>query len=291
MTTLGDDGERLRALTELQSTLLVEAAAGTGKTSLLAGRVVMLLGAGTRPRSIAAITFTELAAGELRQRVSQYLDALLVGRVPDELRLCLPKGPTPEQQAGLREAASQLDELTCSTIHGFCHDLLRTYSIEAAIDPGAEILDRDQADFVFDAIFDQWWQDRLNEPQPHDDPVALVARKDPTDAEKLLREFAKFRRRYRKARPLPPDLDPSADRNLVESILEFRRWCNQAGAPANSDSEISALETLARISMGTLSPRPVSSSCGTWLTRPGCRSCAKIYSTSGTTGVARYGSV
>src|SRR5437660_3202006 len=97
---LGDDGERVRALTELQSTLLVEAAAGTGKTSLLAGRVVMLLAAGVRPRSIAAITFTELAAGELRQRVAQYLDALLAGRVPEELLLCLPKGPTAEPQAG-----------------------------------------------------------------------------------------------------------------------------------------------------------------------------------------------
>lgn len=243
MMMLGDDGERFRALTELQSTLLVEAAAGTGKTSLLAGRVVMLLASGVLPRSIAAITFTELAAGELRQRVAQYLGALLAGRVPEELRL--PKRSTPEQQAGLRAAVSHLDELTCSTIHGFCHDLLRTYSVEAGIDPGAEILDRDQADFVFDAIFDQWWQDRLNEPRPDDDPVALVARKNPTGAEELLREFAKFRRRYRKARPLPPNLDPSADRDLVESVREFRRWCNRVGAPGDADSEISALETLA----------------------------------------------
>jgi CRISPR-associated exonuclease Cas4 len=245
MTTLGDDGERLRALTELQSTLLVEAAAGTGKTSLLAGRVVMLLGAGVQPRSMAAITFTELAAGELRQRVAQYLDGLLAGRVPEELRLCLPKGLTPDQQAGLRKAASHLDELTCSTIHGFCHDLLRTYSVEAGIDPGAEILDADQADFAFDAIFDQWWQYRLNETRPDHDPVALIARKDPTGAEELLREFARLRRRHRKARPLPRDLDPSVDRDFVESVREFRRWCTRVGAPADADSEMQALEGLA----------------------------------------------
>jgi hypothetical protein len=56
MTAKVDDAERLRALTDLDSCLLVEAAAGTGKTSLLAGRVVMLLAAGVEPKSIAAIT-------------------------------------------------------------------------------------------------------------------------------------------------------------------------------------------------------------------------------------------
>lgn len=53
MTKRDDDGDRLRALTELQSTLLVEAPAGTGKTSLLAGRVVMLLADGVSPASIS----------------------------------------------------------------------------------------------------------------------------------------------------------------------------------------------------------------------------------------------
>jgi CRISPR-associated exonuclease Cas4 len=240
-----DDVDRLRALTELQSTLLVEAAAGTGKTSLLAGRVVMLLAHGVSPASIAAITFTELAAGELRQRVAHYLDTLLTGRVPEELRLCLPRGLAPALRAALQSAAALLDELTCSTIHGFCHDLLRTYAVEAAIDPGAEILNRDQVDLVFSAIFGQWWRDRLNEPRPRHDPIALVARKNPTSAEELLRDFAIFRRRYRNARPMAPDLDVNADRDFVESVREFRRWCNRVNAPAEAETEIAALEVLA----------------------------------------------
>jgi CRISPR-associated exonuclease Cas4 len=142
-------------------------------------------------------------------------------------------------------ADTHFDELICSTIHGFCHDLLRNYSVEAGIDPGAEILDRDQADFVFGAIFDQWWRDRLNEPRPDHDPVALGARKNPTGAEKLLRDFATFRRRYRKARPLAPDLGPNADRDFVESVREFRRWCNRVNASPGAETEIGALETLA----------------------------------------------
>src|ERR1700758_1337795 len=123
MTAVVDDAERLRALTDLDSCLLVEAAAGTGKPSLLAGRVVMLLAAGVDPKSIAAITFTELAAGELRQRIAWYLDCILADKVPNELRLSLPDGPTADQRKALRAASDRLDELNCGTIHGFCHDL------------------------------------------------------------------------------------------------------------------------------------------------------------------------
>ena len=58
MTLLQDNQARLRALTALQETLLVEAGAGTGKTGLLSGRVIMLLLEAVRPENIVAITFT-----------------------------------------------------------------------------------------------------------------------------------------------------------------------------------------------------------------------------------------
>ena len=93
MTKLADEAARLRALTELDLTLLVEAAAGTGKTALMAGRLTMLLMSGAEPRSIAAITFTELAASALGARVHRYVDDLLAGRVPKPLREALPDGP------------------------------------------------------------------------------------------------------------------------------------------------------------------------------------------------------
>jgi len=83
--------------------------------------------------------------------------------------------------AGEGERATGRTDLLYDT--RILHDLLRTYSVEATIDPGAEILDRDQADFIFDAIFDHWWRDRLDEPRPADDPITVVARKDPTGAE------------------------------------------------------------------------------------------------------------
>lgn len=80
--TLVDEPQRRRALTSLNENLFVEAAAGTGKTALMAGRIAVLLAEGRPPGDIAAITFTELAASELTVRVSRMMEALLAGEMP-----------------------------------------------------------------------------------------------------------------------------------------------------------------------------------------------------------------
>jgi ATP-dependent exoDNAse (exonuclease V) beta subunit len=98
MKELSDNAGRLRALTELKSTLLLESSAGTGKTALIAGRVTMLLASGVEPGSVAAITFTELAASELSARIHRFVDELLAGHIPEPLRLVLRDG----LDAGLR---------------------------------------------------------------------------------------------------------------------------------------------------------------------------------------------
>src|SRR5208283_4831757 len=119
--------------------LLVEAGAGTGKTSLLAGRVALLLASGRHPRNVAAITFTELAASELLQRIQEYVRDLVSGKVPEPLEIAMAEGLTDEplepqslaaaesltdaQLESLSLAAAALDELTCTTIHGFCQQL------------------------------------------------------------------------------------------------------------------------------------------------------------------------
>src|SRR5690348_5782451 len=211
MTKLADEKDRHRALTDLDATLLIEAAAGTGKTSLLAGRVVCLLAAGVPPRAIAAITFTEFAAGELRERITRYLDAVAAGRVPEELRLAFPRGPTMAQSKALRAAREHVDELTCTTIHGFCHVLLRTYAVEAGIDPGAEIIDRPNAELAFATLFERWLRDRLDGSRDRADPIVRTAENDPIEAEGLLRKFAEFRRDHRTAKALPPRIEISAE--------------------------------------------------------------------------------
>jgi CRISPR-associated exonuclease Cas4 len=136
MSLATDIADRGRALTDLGSSLLVEAGAGTGKTSLLACRLAMLLAAGVDPRQIAAITFTELAAADLGTRVRQTVDELIAGKIPRSLEGVLPGGPSDVQLDHLRRASPDLGGLTTSTIHGFCLDLIRGYAVEADIDPG-----------------------------------------------------------------------------------------------------------------------------------------------------------
>lgn len=245
MNGLSDKRERVRALTDLGATLLVEAAAGTGKTSLLAGRVVVLLASGVPPREIAAITFTEFAAGELRERVTRFLTELLAGSIPEELRLAFAEAATTAQCAALKRARDRLDELTCSTIHRFCHDLLRIYAVEAGIDPGADILDAVQGDLAFASIFERWLRKRLDDVEAKNDPIALVAASDPIGAEKLLRALAEVRRQHRTAQPLPSDLDRGADARFVECVEDFRRWINGVNAPLQAIQDVCDLELLA----------------------------------------------
>jgi CRISPR-associated exonuclease Cas4 len=256
MTKLPDEVQRIRALTDLAATLLVEAAAGTGKTSLLAGRVLCLLADAVPPREIAAITFTEFAAGELRERIARYLEEMLSGRVPEDLRLAFPNGPTREQGEALQQARKRLDELTCTTIHGLCHVLLRIYAVEAAIDPGAEIIDRTQADLAFATIFERWLRDRLDGSRTASDPIARTAENDPIGAEELLRELAEFRRAHRTARPLPARIEPDADVPFGEAVAAFRRWFNSSGGPREAEQDLIELEQLAQHFRGKFAPLP-----------------------------------
>ena len=51
--------------------------------------------------------------------------------------------------------------MTCSTIHGFCQRLISPYPVEADIDPGATVMDRDQADLAFAELIDAWLREEL----------------------------------------------------------------------------------------------------------------------------------
>ena len=65
---LRDDAARRTAISSHDQSLLVEAGAGSGKTAVMAGRIAAMLAQGAVPKSIAAVTFTELAASELLVR-------------------------------------------------------------------------------------------------------------------------------------------------------------------------------------------------------------------------------
>ena len=158
---LADDDARRTAIAVHDRSFLVEAGAGSGKTAIMAGRIAVMLAEGVAPRSIAAVTFTELAASELLLRVHELVETLASGLVPAELQAALPNGLCERQRGHLAAATESIDEMTCSTIHGFCQRLIKPYPVEADIDPGATVMDRDQADLVFREIVDAWLREAL----------------------------------------------------------------------------------------------------------------------------------
>ena len=154
MTAHQSDAEaRRRICDDIDRTLVVEAAAGTGKTTELVNRILHVIAQGRADiREIVAVTFTEKAAGELKLRLRQGLEV-------ERARATLPA-----VAARLNDAVQNLEEAHVSTIHGFCADLLRERPVEARIDPLFRVLTEGQAERLFNEAFAGWFQARLDDP-------------------------------------------------------------------------------------------------------------------------------
>lgn len=128
-TNPDSDEQARRIICEaLAETLFVEAGAGTGKTRALVDRIVALVRSGVPIDCIAAITFTERAAAELRERVRNGLE--------DEL------SQSGDSTGAIQVALESLDRAQISTIHAFCQAIVRTYAAEAAVDPDFDVQDQ-----------------------------------------------------------------------------------------------------------------------------------------------------
>ena len=154
MKALVDQAERERIRSSLDETLVVEAAAGTGKTSELVARLVNVLAEGRGSvQTIAALTFTEKAAGELKLRLRAGLE---------EERERAPEGDA--RRTRLEDAMAHLEEARVSTIHGFCNDLLHERPVEARVDPAFEVFAEPEAEALYRRAFDGWLGEKLEDP-------------------------------------------------------------------------------------------------------------------------------
>jgi ATP-dependent exoDNAse (exonuclease V) beta subunit len=149
------DAEERRAIREdLGDTLFVEAAAGTGKTSALVSRIAAVLANGvTTLDRIAALTFTEKAAGEMKLRL----------RAEIERRRNADDTPA-EERMRLDAALAQLEVARIATIHAFCADLLRERPIEAGVDPRFEVAREEESQALLEAAFERWFERALADP-------------------------------------------------------------------------------------------------------------------------------
>ena len=237
--TLPDQSQRTRALTDHASTLLIEAGAGSGKTSLMAGRIVLMLATGIQPRNIAAITFTELAAGQLFSRISEFMDKLLAGEIPYNLTEVLEGGLSDTQRENLARARQSLGELTATTIHGFCQKLVRPYPVEANIDPGARIMDAAEAGLAWQDLLKRFLRDRLESEDDHGALAAFVEAAS-NKAEAEIEKLAEFLRRHRTARPADIMFDYGAVDDFKSAVDAFTQWLNGVGyvEPTTADLAI-----------------------------------------------------
>ena len=165
----------------LDETLFVEASAGTGKTTSLVDRMVNLVVTGrTTLDRIAAITFTEAAAAELRDRVRQRLEEVAV----DESR------PREEQEL-CRQGVSDLDQATIRTLHSFAAQLLHERPLEAGLPPGFDTSDEIVAGIKFDEAWNVWLDSVLDENSPIAQHISLALTLNVTldHLKQLAREF------------------------------------------------------------------------------------------------------
>src|SRR5436309_1893889 len=148
------DADARRAIGEaLDETLLVEAAAGTGKTTELVKRILRVLATGRATMAeVVAVTFTEKAAGELKLRLREALEQERAD------------APDPAIRRRLDLALEQLEEAHVNTIHGFCAELLRERPVEARVDPLFAVLTEPQAIRMYDRAFEAWLQESLQDP-------------------------------------------------------------------------------------------------------------------------------
>ena len=179
-TPLADHAARQRIRRDLDTTLIVEAAAGTGKTTALVGRIVAALMAGrARLDRLVAVTFTELAAGELKLRLRTEIER--------ERRRDAIDG---DARRYLTEALPQLEEARIGTIHSFCSELLRERPVEARVDPLFEVAPDDVAGDLFRRAFDRWFEECLEAPPAGVRRVLRRRGRDGTGPRELLRAAA-----------------------------------------------------------------------------------------------------
>ena len=130
------------------SGLLVVAGAGTGKTTVMAARMLHLIEQGSvAPHQVLGLTFTNKAAANLKQRVRERLG-------PDA-------------------------DVTVSTYHAFGASLVASHGLELDLDPGTQVLNRAQAWQLLFAVFDEFRFERRSTFVPSlvvDDALALASR-------------------------------------------------------------------------------------------------------------------
>ena len=148
--------------------LFIEASAGTGKTYTIQLMVARLISEGTPLKKILIVTYTEKAAGELKDRIRKKIDEVLEKGLIDkgEDRL------TEEQLGYFRKAYQDVDNAAIFTIHSFCQKTLKEYAYDAGRPFDVDVVDDSKIEDLIDRFVRDVW------PQNPEFQVLLSAEED-----------------------------------------------------------------------------------------------------------------
>lgn len=138
--------EQQAAISARNHTILVSAAAGSGKTAVLVERIVSLVREGVRMNRMLIVTFTRAAAAEMRQRLSKRLTKEAISRAPEMV-----------------QALDDLESTQISTIHAFCQHVIRSHFELVGVDPLVRVCDEQQRKAMFRSAFTQAMDELLEE--------------------------------------------------------------------------------------------------------------------------------
>ncbi len=179
-----------QAIFARNNTILVSAAAGSGKTAVLVERIVQLIREGWQVDRMLIVTFTKAAAAEMRQRLNKRLTREAASGAP-----------------GMADALDALESTEISTIHAFCQKVLRNNFQAVGIDPMVRACDEQTRA----ALFDEAWLDAFDELLEEGDDPNLLDIAHAWD-EKSLREMTLSLYDFLMSLPAPMDwLDRAAD--------------------------------------------------------------------------------
>ena len=214
--------EQLVAIERREGDLLLDAGAGSGKTSVLVERFARsVLEDEIEVGAILTITFTEKAAAEMRERIRRRL-----------------------RELDADEAARATEGAFISTIHGFCARVLRAHALAAGLDPAFVVLDAPDAERLADAAFDEALEEVARAAPAVIDLIASYTAGGLRGAILQVHDELRSRGEQRPRLPAltpPPDLDAARD--------ELRETAVEADAELRAISEPGAkvLEALARL--------------------------------------------
>ncbi|MFO7916073.1 MAG: UvrD-helicase domain-containing protein [Candidatus Krumholzibacteriales bacterium] len=169
-----DFEQRKIAVEEIDRSLCLEAGAGTGKTTLLVERYISIIKSGNAPcTGIVAITFTDAAANEMKERIRGRIAGMIDGREEGSGDKAGDSGVENEVEQRLRAALKQIERAPVATIHSFASSVIRDYPVEAGIDPDFNLI----TGVDYQLFMEDCWKDFLSEyGNDYGEPIGALLR-------------------------------------------------------------------------------------------------------------------